>query len=66
MALWARVADGIDVEAWLSRSLAAGVAFQTARRFDFEDRALPFVRLGFAAHDERELEAAVAILSKCR
>jgi GntR family transcriptional regulator / MocR family aminotransferase len=59
MALWARAAPGLDVDAWAERALAAGVAFYPGRRFAFDGRRRPFVRLGFAALDERDLREAV-------
>lgn len=58
MALWARAAPGIDVDAWAERALAHKVAFTTARRFAFDGRKRPFVRLGFASLDEKELREA--------
>jgi GntR family transcriptional regulator / MocR family aminotransferase len=57
--LWARVADGISVDAWQRAALARGVAFATARQFDISGRASPFVRIAFARHDETELVDAV-------
>ena len=58
-AIWARAAAGIDVDAWAERALARKVAFSTAKRFAFDGRKRGFVRLGFAALDEKELcEAA--------
>src|SRR5262249_19414401 len=59
MALWARVAEGIDVDAWAERALSKGVAFYTGRRFAVGGGKRPFVRLGFAALDEGELGEAV-------
>lgn len=59
MALWARAAAGIDVDAWADRALARKVVFSTARRFTFDGRRRSFVRLGFAALDEKELREAV-------
>ena len=59
MALWARAAAGIDVDAWSDRALERKVAFSTARRFTFDRRKRSFVRLGFAALDEKELREAV-------
>ncbi|HEY7953959.1 MAG TPA: PLP-dependent aminotransferase family protein [Polyangia bacterium] len=59
IALWARVRGGVDVEAWAARGLSAGVWFHTARRFAFDGRARPFVRLGFAASTESEIREAV-------
>jgi GntR family transcriptional regulator/MocR family aminotransferase len=62
MALWGR-ARGADVEAWRERALARGVLFMTARQFAFDGRARPYVRLGFAALDPRELDEAARRLS---
>jgi GntR family transcriptional regulator/MocR family aminotransferase len=59
MALWARAAPDIDVDAWAERALGQRVAFATARRFAFDGRRRPFVRLGFASLAERELREAV-------
>jgi GntR family transcriptional regulator / MocR family aminotransferase len=58
IALWARLAS-IDVDAWMTRSLAAGVAFRPGSFFDHEGRNIPYARLGFAAHGEAELLLAV-------
>lgn len=59
MALWARAAADVDVEAWSERALARKAAFTTARRFAYDGRRRPYVRLGFAALDEREIKEAV-------
>jgi GntR family transcriptional regulator/MocR family aminotransferase len=59
MALWARAAPEIDVDAWAERSLERGVAFATAKRFTFDGRRRPFLRLGFASLSEREIRDAV-------
>jgi GntR family transcriptional regulator/MocR family aminotransferase len=58
MALWAR-APGIDTAAWERRGLEHGVAFQTGSRFVFDGAPSEFVRLGFSACNEAELEEAV-------
>ena len=57
MAVWAR-ALGVDVYGWAERAMAQGVAFQTARRFAFDGQPRDYVRLGFAACNERELAEA--------
>lgn len=57
MAFWAR-ARGVDPAAWARAAAARGVAFQFGRRFSFDGRAIPFVRLGFAGLDERALHEA--------
>jgi GntR family transcriptional regulator/MocR family aminotransferase len=62
MAVWAR-APGVDVDAWAARALAAGVAFQGARRFAFDGRPRDFVRIGFAACDLNELAEATRRLA---
>jgi len=59
MALWARAARGIDVEAWFVRAEAAGVVFQSERHFTWDGRPGSHLRLGYAALNEAELAAAV-------
>jgi GntR family transcriptional regulator/MocR family aminotransferase len=63
IALWARVAPSIDADAWAARALAHGVGFYSARRFALDGRPRPFIRLGFASLDERELREAVRRLA---
>lgn len=58
MALWAH-APGVDVDRWAADAEANGVWFATARRFTFDGRPRPYLRLGFAAADERTLARAV-------
>lgn len=59
IALWARVAEGIDVEAWAARAEAERVMFYTGRRYAFDGRKRPYLRLAFAAVNERELREGV-------
>jgi GntR family transcriptional regulator/MocR family aminotransferase len=59
MALWVRVRAAIDVEAWARRSLEAGVSFYTGRRYAFDGRPRPAMRLSFAWLNEKELPEAV-------
>jgi GntR family transcriptional regulator/MocR family aminotransferase len=60
MAVWARAPGNVDVNAWVQRALAAGVAFQSGQRFALAGRgANHHARIGFAACSERELEEAV-------
>ncbi|APR75800.1 Transcriptional regulator, GntR family domain / Aspartate aminotransferase [Minicystis rosea] len=66
MALWARATDGLDVDAWAERALVKGVAVQTAKRFAFDGRRRPFLRLGFAALTEKEIAEAVKRLAAAR
>ncbi len=60
--LWARVADDLDVAAWQRAALARGVAVGIGQDFDLAARPLPYLRLGFARLDERELTDGVRLL----
>ena len=60
--LWARVADGIKIDAWQARARARGVAFTAARTFALDRRPRPFIRLAFARYSEVELAEAVRVL----
>lgn len=64
LALWARAAPSVDVEAWAQRAEARGVAFNPGGRYGFDGRARPFARIGFARCSEAELETAVAMLAR--
>lgn len=65
-ALWARVARGLDVDAWAARAAEEGLVVQTGRMLSFDGRARPHLRLGFAQHDPREAEEAVKRLARAR
>ncbi len=60
MALWARVADGIDVAAWAERALARGVLFRPGAGYLRAEGGLPYIRLGFAALAPDEIDEAVS------
>lgn len=64
MALWARTEDNVDVDAWLERAYAVGVAFQPSKYFAFDGKSHPYVRLGYACLNERELKEAVKRLHR--
>ena len=64
MALWAH-ARGVDVDAWAARCGARGVVLQTARRFTFDAKRRPYLRLGFAAEPEARIQRAVEIMAAC-
>jgi len=55
LAIWAKVQDGTDVEAWAVRALEGGVAFQPGRAFAFDRAPVAALRLGFAGHAAPEL-----------
>ncbi len=61
--LWIH-APGIDVERWREKSLELGVHFRIARQYAFDGKPHPWVRFGFAAHEESGLEEAVRRLRK--
>jgi GntR family transcriptional regulator / MocR family aminotransferase len=64
ISLWAR--SSLDADAWSARALRHGLAVQTARRFAFDDKPRPFLRLGFAFLSEDELREAVKRLERAR
>jgi GntR family transcriptional regulator/MocR family aminotransferase len=63
MALWVRVAESIDVDAWAERAVERGVVFYPGQRYAFDGRARPFTRLTFALLDEGELREGVRRLA---
>ena len=56
LALWIQTRGNLDVDAWAAKALERGVAFHPGRQFAFTAGAVPGLRLGFANHDEAELE----------
>lgn len=64
IAVWARAAAGIDVDAWGERVARQGVAMLTAKYYAFDERPRPFIRFGFASLDETEMIEALARLKK--
>jgi GntR family transcriptional regulator/MocR family aminotransferase len=64
-AIWVRVSPDVSVDTWAARALEeAGLVLQPARRFAFDGKCRPFLRLGFAQHDEREAREALARMLK--
>ena len=66
VAFWVRTHDGVDVDAWARRALERGVFFSPGRWFAFDERPLPFLRLGFACLTETEIAEAVRRLAQAR
>ena len=58
LSLWVRVAEDVPLEAWTERCLAHGVVFYPGSLYDFHRRNLPYLCLGFAAHDLGEQNEA--------
>jgi len=63
MAIWTHT-PGIDVEAWSERARERGVYIHTAKRFAFDGRARPYLRLGFAAESEARIRTAIERLAE--
>jgi GntR family transcriptional regulator/MocR family aminotransferase len=57
MAIWAK-AD-TDVDAWAMSALAHGVSFHTGRRYTFDAKPAPYLRLSFASLSEEHLDSAI-------
>jgi len=65
MALWARVtAKGVSSEAWAKRAAELKVLVHPGRRFRFDGREMPFLRLGFAPVTVEEIKLAVERLAR--
>lgn len=63
LALWCRVAPGLDVDRWAAAARERGVLFQPASDFAFDGRPRPALRVGFARLAERELREGVRRLA---
>jgi GntR family transcriptional regulator/MocR family aminotransferase len=64
-AIWARVANDVPVDVWATRALEdAALVLQPARQFSFDGKSRPFLRLGFAQHDEREVKEAIRRMAR--
>lgn len=63
IALWGRVAAGIDDEAWVGRAREHGLGLRIGRHFSATGERVPGLRLVFSRHDEGELRAAVRALA---
>jgi GntR family transcriptional regulator/MocR family aminotransferase len=64
MALWARVPSDVDLPAWVESAQSLGVYFRGAGIYNFHQAQIPFARMGFSAHTERELDEAVQRLAR--
>jgi len=65
MALWAKVtARGVSSDAWAARALERKVLVHPGRRFRFDGRESPFLRLGFAPVTPEEITLAVERLAR--
>jgi len=60
LSLWVRVDDAIALAKWTERCGARGVVFYPGSLYDFHRRDIPYICLGFAAHDVEEQNEACA------
>ncbi len=58
-AIWAKVAADVPVDAWAQQAETLGLLLQPARQFAFDGKTRPFLRIGFAQHEEREAREAI-------
>jgi GntR family transcriptional regulator/MocR family aminotransferase len=58
-AIWTRVASDVAVDAWAANAEQLGLVLQAARQFAFDGKSRPFMRIGFAQHEEREVREAI-------
>jgi len=64
MALWAKLTvRGVSSEDWAARARERKVLVQPGRRFRFDGRDAPFLRLGFAPVTVEEIKVAVQRLA---
>lgn len=64
MSLWAKVTKGISSDRWAAQALDEGVLVSPARRFRFDGREAPYLRLGFAPLRPPEIRTAVERLAR--
>ena len=65
MALWAKVtAHGVSSTLWAERAFERKVLVQAGKRFRFDGREAPFLRLGFAPLTPEEIGLAVERLAR--
>ena len=64
LALWAKVDERVDIRQWERAGERNGVLFCGAHVYDFYERDVPALRLGFAYHDEAELDDAASRMAR--
>ncbi|MCU1384123.1 MAG: Transcriptional regulator, GntR family domain / Aspartate aminotransferase [Acidobacteria bacterium] len=66
IALWVRATKSADVDRWAARARDHGAVIVTAAAYALDGRPRPFMRLGFASLNSRELEEGVRRLAAAR
>lgn len=64
LSLWVRVADTVPLARWTERCAARGVVFYPGCLYDFRRQEIPYVCLGFAAHNLDEQNEACARMAE--
>jgi GntR family transcriptional regulator/MocR family aminotransferase len=59
IALWVKARKGLDVDAWARAARDKGAVIVTAAAYTLDGRPQPFVRLGFASLNGKELQEGV-------
>lgn len=65
IALWVHVNEALDVDEWALSAAQQGVVVVTGRTYAFDGQSQPFLRLGFASLNSRELQEGVRRLAAC-
>jgi GntR family transcriptional regulator/MocR family aminotransferase len=64
LSLWVRVAPDVPVALWTARCAARGVVFYPGCLYDFNRQDIPFICIGFAAHNLDEQNEACARMAE--
>src|SRR5262249_54131561 len=63
IALWVKGNEGLDVDKWALSARERGVIIVPAATFTFDGRSQPYLRLGFASLNAREIQEGVRRLA---
>jgi GntR family transcriptional regulator / MocR family aminotransferase len=63
IALWVKANEGLDVDEWALAARKQGAIIVTAATFTFDRRPQPYLRLGFASLNTREIQEGVRRLA---
>jgi len=63
IALWVKASDGLDVDEWALSARERGAIIVTAATYTFDRRPQPYLRLGFASLNAREIQEGVRRLA---
>jgi GntR family transcriptional regulator/MocR family aminotransferase len=64
MALWVQCLLDKDADGWAARALERGVRVSPASLYRLDRRNIPYMRMGFAKLNEKELQRAVKTLAR--